>query len=206
MGFYTGGHRGRQPRGATAASRTNAPHPIRAGGLGVIGHIRQGRRSDLPLGCNSNGDRDQTTPAMRCACLPTQQQATHHPAIHGYESLPDAPASLPICHRSRQAGCSPWFRSTRSDGLRGLMLGCRVPLVRGRLVDLLIVARNGSETCHPIQGSSTTIRRILCFGTKHHCLKIGNHHLTDAGHPGDGQTFAGSNSMGGTTRKRIFFS
>jgi hypothetical protein len=39
--------------------------------------------------------------------------------------------------------------------LRGLMLGCRVPSVRGRLVDLLIVARDGSTVlvkplCHTI--------------------------------------------------------
>ena len=117
--------------------------------------IRQGTTDDLLRGCNSNGDQDRSTPARGCACLPTQQRATHHPAIHGCGSLPDARASLPICHRSRQAGCSPWFRSTRSDGLRGLMLGCRVPSVRGRLVDLLIVARDGSTVlvkplCHTI--------------------------------------------------------
>ena len=105
--------------------------------------IRQGTNDDLPLGCNSTGDQDRSTPAMRCACLPTQQQATHHSAIHGYGCLPDLCPVPPIRLRSRWEGCSPWFRSIRSDGSRGRMLGCRVPWVRVVWYGL-IVARNGS--------------------------------------------------------------
>jgi len=161
--------------------------PTREGrGQGVM--IRQGTTDDLLRGCNSTGDQSRSTLAKRCACLPTQQQATHHSAIHGYGCLPDLCPVPPIRLRSRLAGCSPWCRSIRSDGLRGRMLDCRVPSVRGRLVDLLIVARNGSETCHPIHGSCTTVGCILCLGTEHHCLKIGNHHLTDATDSIEGHT------------------
>ena len=114
---------------------------MRAGGRECI---RQGTNDDLLRGCNSNGVRDQTIPAMRCAGLPTQQQATHHPAIHGYESLPDLCPVQSIRLRSTWEGCSPWFPPIRSDGLRGRMLGCRVP--SGWVVWYgLIVARMGGK-------------------------------------------------------------
>ena len=99
-------------------------------GAGYEPHPHELTRPRSPAslqGCTGNGDRDRSTPAMRCASLPTQQRADHHPAIHGYESSPDAPPSLPIRRRSIWGGCSPWFRPIRSDGSQGRMLGCRVP-------------------------------------------------------------------------------
>ena len=127
MGFYIRGHGGQRPHTGQLLFHErikNCPLPIRAEGRECI---RQGTTCDLLRGCTDNGVRDQTIPAMRCAGLPTQQQATHHPAIHGYESLPDLWQVPPIRIRSIWEGCSPWFRSIRSDGSRGLMLDCRVP-------------------------------------------------------------------------------
>jgi len=105
---------------------------------------------------------------MRCACLPTQQRADHHPAIHGYESSPDLCPIPPIRLRSIWEGCSPWCPPIRSDGSRGRLLGCRVPSVWVVWYGL-IVARMGrtprglpsspASLPHRLRGRSTSPRR-----------------------------------------------
>ena len=109
------------PYGDTAKTRTHKGLPPThewAEGVPLRQLVIWGMRCGVLRGCTDNGDRDQPIPASQCASLPTQQRADHHPAIHGYESLPD------LCLPLR------WFRSIRSDGSGDRMLGCRVPSVR----------------------------------------------------------------------------
>ena len=42
--------------------------------------------------------------------------------------------------------------------------------------------------CQALTGSSDTVGAVLITGTGHHCLKVSDHHLTDAAHCVKGQT------------------
>ena len=205
MGFYIRGHGGQRPH---------------KGQLLIHERIRECPPPEGQRAVSASG-RERPTTCLRVAIVTVTRTGPPLPGgVHVCQLSSRQPIILPftgvgVCLMPllHFPFCAIELRQVAdlgSDphGLTGCEVGCLIVECHrfGVVWYGLIVARNGSETCHPIQGSSTTVGCILCFGTEHHCLKIGNHHLTDAGHPGDGQTFTRSNSMGGTTRKRIFFS